>query len=148
MSGLVPSGQPGGVAEHVARGDGLFASGGELGPVGGDRFVEIEVAPVGEHETAQCRHRLGGRPHVDDRVLLPVTLDARHAGVVVVGTVECRRAAPQIDDRHTCDGDGNRCPDVALGGEVVLERSAYRLEARFHGAMDGGLVARHLGNVA
>ena len=98
------------MAEHVSGGDGLFAAGGELGPVGGDRLVQVELATVGEDEAAQRSHRLGGRPDVDDRVLLPVALDAGDAGVVVVGSVERGGAAPQVDDELAADRDRDDAP--------------------------------------
>jgi hypothetical protein len=102
------------VAEYVAGGHGLLAAGGEFGPVGGDGFVQVELAAVGEDQTAQRGHGLGGRPHVDDGVALPVAFDARNSGCVVVGAVEGGRAAPQIGDELAADGDRHRRPDIAL----------------------------------
>ena len=123
---LIPARQPGGVAQHVARGHRLLAGGGELGPVRGDRLVQVELTSVGEDQAAQRGHRLGGRPHVDDGVRLPRPL------AVVVG----RRAAPQVDDQLAVDGQRHRRPDVALGLEVRLERVPHRLETRRDRSVD------------
>ena len=57
-----------------------LAVGGELGPVLGDRRVQVELAPVGEDQAGQRRHRLGRRPDVDDRVPLPRHRPARRRG--------------------------------------------------------------------
>ncbi len=52
-----------------------LAAGGELRPVAGDGCVEVELAPVGQHQGAEEGHGLGGGPHVGDGVLLPRRAD-------------------------------------------------------------------------
>ena len=68
---LAEAREPGGVAHHVAHLNGLFAVGGEFGPVGRDAFVKVEFATVGQHQRNEERHGLGGGPDVHERVLGP-----------------------------------------------------------------------------
>ena len=56
------------------------------------------------------RHRLGTRPDVDQAVLLPR-----------LGAFLVKMAAPQIDDKFAIERDRNRCAEVAMLGEIILE---------------------------
>ena len=79
--------------------------------------VEVELAPVGQHQGAQEGHGLGGRPDVGDGVLLP---RAPSAGLV-------DRAAPDVHHRLAVQEHGHRGADVGAGveagGEVVATPS-------------------------
>ena len=68
----------------------------ELGPVVGDRRVEVELAAVGEDQRRQVRHRLGRRPDVDDRVALP----RRRLLRVGVTSPHVGDELPLVDDRR------------------------------------------------
>lgn len=112
------AGEPGGVAHDLRHGDLVLAVGGELRPVPGDRRVEVEIAPVGEHQQRGGRHRLGGRPDVHDRVPLP-------RGAVLVSI-----AAPEVDDRLAPQGHAGAGAQLVALIEVGGEGVSDRLEAR------------------
>ncbi len=114
---FLPARQAGRVGHHVADEHAVLAVRGELRPVAGDGCVEVELAPIGEHQCRYEGHGLGGGPHVDDRVPLP-----RHR-LVPVG-----ESAPQIDDRLAVEIDRNRRPHVDALGEVGGERLTHRRE--------------------
>ena len=97
--GLAPTRQPGGVAHHVTHFDTRLVVGPELRPELVDRGVQVELALVGEDQAGERRNRLGRRPDVDDRVLLPRPLHS-----VVTG----HRAAPHVHDELALDRDGDR----------------------------------------
>ena len=113
------------MAHDVADQDVLLARLRELGPVRGHGSVEVELAPVVEHEGAQERHRLGRRPDVGDGVALP------GPRLVLVGP-----AAPDVDDRLAVHEDGDGRAEVFAPVELVGQRRAHGLEARFTGAED------------
>ena len=100
---------------QVAHLDVLLAGRRELGPVLGDLAVEVELAPIGEHQRTQRGHRLGRRPDVDDRVALP----RRRLRLVDV-------AAPQVDDELAVEDDGDRRADIEALVEVLRERRLDR----------------------
>ncbi len=75
------------VREDHPSADGVLAAGRQLGPVQRRRLVEIEQAPLGEHQQAQRGHRLADREHVDERVLAPWPCGAR-----------VRRSGPDVKD--------------------------------------------------
>ena len=110
--------QPGAVTHHVAHEHAVFAARRELGPVLRDRRVEVEHAPVGEHQHAERRHGLRARVDVDDRVLDPR---------IAVGV---RDAAPQVDDRLAVDRQRDARTHFESRVEVAFERAADRFETR------------------
>ena len=125
----VDAGQPGPVRQHHPHGDRLFATGGELGPHGGDRGVEIERAALGQEQGAEGRSALGGRVHAGDRVRLP-----RPAGL------DIGDATPYVDHRSAVVVDGTRRAHVFETFEVgregvgdcapaVLDRAADEIAA-------------------
>ena len=65
----VDVGQAGLVAQQPAHGDVRLAGRLELGPVLGDRRVDVEVAPLGEQVGARRGGALGGREHELEGVL-------------------------------------------------------------------------------
>ena len=65
----VDVGQAGLVAEQPAHRDVRLAGGLELGPVGGDRRVDVELAALGQEVGARRRGALGGGEHELQRVL-------------------------------------------------------------------------------
>ena len=69
--GAVDPRQAGLVRQEVADRHVLLAGRGELGPVGGDRRLDVELAPLGQPVGAQRGGALGRREHQDHGVLLP-----------------------------------------------------------------------------
>ena len=114
--GRVEAGHAGGVGHHVAHQHALLAVLGELGPVLRHGGVEVELAPVGQHQHAGGRHGLGGGVDVDDGVALP----GYALGVGV--------AAPDVDDELAVDGHRRSRADLQPVGEVGLERVLDRFE--------------------
>jgi len=108
---LGPSGQAGGMTHQVAHLHGFLAAGRELGPVGGHRGMEVEFAPIGQHQGTEEGHRLGRRPDVDDGVLLP------GGGLRLVD-----EASPDIDHRLAAHHHRHRCPDVTSIIEALRQR--------------------------
>ncbi len=122
---LGPSGQTGGVAHEVAYLHPFLSGGGELGPVAGHRGIEVELAAVGEHQCAEEGHRLGGRPHVGQRVGLP----GRRPGLV-------DEPAPDVHHRLAPEEDRHRRPHVGPGVEAGRQRRCHPLEPRLPRTLD------------
>ena len=122
---LARSAEPGPVAEQPPHRDRLLAGRGELRPVLGDGPVDVDEAPVDELLHGHRHRTLGGRPHVDERVVLP------RLGPGGVGP-----AAPQVDHRSPGDEDAQAGTDVAPLVEVGLEGGADRAEALVAGPLD------------
>ena len=96
---VVPSAHPGArpddtgsVAHHHGQGDVFLARLPELGPVAGDRRVQVQLTAVGKLVDAGGRQALGAGQHGGQGVLLP----GAGAGYV-------SRAAPQVDDEVAVD---------------------------------------------
>ncbi len=115
------------VRHQVADLDLVLAVGRELRPVLRNGRVHVEQAALDQHEGAERHHRLGGRPHVGDRVLRP-----RH-GLGGVGP-----AAPQVDDGLTVERDRHRRAEIGTARKVRREVLSHRDEALVTGAMDLG----------
>jgi hypothetical protein len=96
--------------EHV-----LFSRGGELRPVPGNRRVKVKHAAIGQDQCTQRGHRLGDRPHVDDRVPLPRD---RAAGV--------SEPAPDIHHGLTVHVDGHRPARISLIEQSAQHRGDRR----------------------
>ena len=79
-----------GMGEHVAHGDGLFAVGRELRPVGGHRFVVVDQPAVGQYVQSGRGDPLGrGEAHRDGVVpprfvVGPFTTPQVHHGLTPV----------------------------------------------------------------
>ena len=140
---LVPAGETRRVRQDVASGDPVLPVGSELGPVAGDRLVQVELTAVGQHQAHQRGHRLGRRHDVDDRVLLPVALDDWHARFVIIGPVEGGRPTPEVHDHSAADRDCDRGSDIAVRGEVLLERGKHPFESGLNGAVNGDFWCGH-----
>ena len=80
--------QADGVVEHHAHRRALLAVARELGPVLGDRRVDVELAAAREHVRADRRRALRAREHDRDRVARPGHAVRRP-----------REPAPEVDDR-------------------------------------------------
>ena len=117
--GLAKADETGLVREQHPHGDRVLAVLGELGPVGRDGRVEVEVAARHEHVGAQRRRTFGARPNDTNRVVFP---GAPGRGV--------GDATPQVDNRLTVDRDAHRRTDLAALGEVAVELVADGLESR------------------
>ena len=130
--GWVEAGHAGGVGHHVAHQHAVLAVLGELGPVMGYGGVEVELAPVGQHQHAGGGHGLGGGVDVDDGAALPGR--AVDAGV----------AAPQVHHGLAVDGHRRSRTDLQPLGEVGLEGVPHPLEPRLASPMDlhGPIMAR------
>ena len=113
------------MAEQPAHRHVLLAGLAELGPVGGDRGVEVEQAAVGEDVGAHGRGALGGREDQLQRVL----------GVRRVGG-RVGHAAGEVDLQVAADVQREPCADVAVVGEVGQERVPHPLEPIGHEAVD------------
>src|SRR5205807_3578008 len=98
------------VAEKVANRDAVLAVLAELGPIGGDGRVDVELAARGEHVRAQRHGAFGARPHDTDGVFAPRPCGAR------IGD-----ASPEVDYVLAADGHAHRAADLAPLGEVALE---------------------------
>ncbi len=106
------------VGEDPANGDVALAVRGELGPVAGDRRVEVELAALHQPVDAHGRDALGGGEHERDGVALP------GARLVAVG-----EPAPEVDHRLALEVDAARRPHLVVLGEVALEGVPDPLEA-------------------
>src|SRR5262245_44986911 len=89
----------------------------ELGPVAGDRSVQLEEPHVDQAERADGTDRLADRVEIDDRVALPAPRQ-RRIGV----------AAPEIDDRAAVDVDRERRAHLEARPERLGKGVAYGLE--------------------
>ena len=98
--GRVEAGHARGVGHDMAHQHSVLAVLGELGPVLRHRGIEVELAPVGQHQHADRGHGLGGGVDVDDGVSLP-------GGAGGVGV-----ASPDVDDELAVDG--HRCGRAEL----------------------------------
>ncbi|KAL5355589.1 Alpha/Beta hydrolase protein [Aspergillus floccosus] len=106
----VPRGQTGAVAEKMADLDLVTAVAAELGPVFGDRGIEIQLSAVGQEKYCQCHPGLGRRPDRHDGIFLP-WLRLRGVGI----------PAPEVDDGLVADGHAERGADFVAGLHVLLE---------------------------
>jgi hypothetical protein len=97
--------------------DVLLALGRELGPVVGDRRVDVEFPTVHQHQRGEREHGLRRRPAVDDRVLGP----RRRPLLVAV-------PAPQVDDGLPVEVHGDRRAEL-VAVETALERLPHTGEA-------------------
>ena len=97
---------------QVADQDALLAVGGELRPVRGDRRVDVQLAPVDQHQRGQAGHRLGRRPDVGDGVLGP----RDRPGLVA-------EAAPQVDDDLAVDVHDERRAEFLTRVQVPRQRA-------------------------
>jgi hypothetical protein len=111
-------GQAGLVTEQVANRQAALSRRGKLGPVLGDRRIEIHQPAIDEPQQANRRDRLAERPHIDDRIASPGALPPL-----------VQPAAPEIDDEHAAHRHGNRRADVASLNEVALELRPDACEA-------------------
>ncbi len=59
------------MGEQVSYEDAVLAVGRELGPVAGDRGVEVEQAAVDQDQCREIGHGLADRPDRGEGVLLP-----------------------------------------------------------------------------
>src|SRR5205807_2604966 len=119
------------VAEHLPDGQVLLVRGPELGPVAGDRVVDLQQPLVDEPVGAEGRHRLADGEDVDQGVTLP------GAGLGGVGV-----PSPEIDDDGPVDGDTDRASQLAAGREVAGERVVHEAEPRVAPALDRWRIRR------
>jgi hypothetical protein len=119
------------VAEGPAHGDVGLAVRRELGPVAGDRRVEIEEPTLDEPEDARRRDALRRRKDERERVLHP-----RPPGGAI------GEPAPEIHDEPPAMVDRACRAHVAVAGEVLGERVAHFRETWLEGAVD---LDRHAG---
>ncbi len=98
------------VAEDHPGGDLLLAVARELGPVAGDRGVQVEPALLGEQVGTDAHRALGAGEHRDEGVLRPGP-----AGALVGG------AAPQLDHLAAAGVDGDGGAQFGELGEVARE---------------------------
>jgi len=104
------------VAQEPAHRDALLPGLRELGPVLGDRRVEVELARVDQAVGADRGHALRGRVDVGDRVALPGP-----------GARAVAPATPQVDEQLAAQRHRDRRADFA-GLEAPLERLAHARE--------------------
>ena len=116
------------VAEQILDGDIALAGSGELGPILGDRGLEIKLALIGEAMGTEGAEALGGGPYVDEGVAIP----GLGAGGVGVTT-------PEVDDRLAIEGDGYGGADLAALGEVFGEDLADAREAGIAISLNGSV---------
>ena len=107
---LVQARDAGGVGEQMPHFHGLLAGSPELRPVAGDGREHIQFAPRDEHQHRQAGDRLGRRPDIDDRVLLP-----RLCPCFIPP------AAPQVDQHLALEVDDDRRAQLLAGGNIGLE---------------------------
>ena len=103
--------------QQVAHRQARLARLGELGPVAGDRRVQIEQPGVDQAEGADRADRLADRVEIDDRVALPAPRP-RRIGV----------AAPEIDDGPAVDVDRERRAHLEARHERLGKGVAHGLE--------------------
>ena len=118
---------PGAVRHHHRDGDVLLAGLAELGPVPGDRGVQVELAAVGQQVHAGARQSLGAGEDAGQGVFAPGLRAVRR-----------RQATPQVDDELAFHPDRHGGTDLAAVGEVGLEGVADPLESGLAGTVDGG----------
>ena len=82
-----------------------------------DRGVNIQLAPVNQHQRGQAGHRLGRRPDIGDGVLGP----RDRPGLVA-------KAAPHVDDDVAVDVQDERCAELLTRVQVPRQRGAHPLE--------------------
>ena len=116
--------------EHVADERRLLARLRVLGPVAGDRRVELEQAALGEQPGARGGERLRDRVDVRDRVPPP-----RRAGDGVGET------GPEVDREPAVEPDGDRGAELAALLEPGRERVADGVEPRVAATVELGLHA-------
>jgi hypothetical protein len=119
--GVVDDRQPGPVRQQPANGDACLARRRELGPVGGHRLIQVELAPLREQVRAGRRGGLGRRVHQLQRVPGPGPA-GRGIG----------QAAPQVDHLAAVPVHADRRPHVTAALEVSAERLPDPLEAWLH----------------
>ncbi len=116
---------------HQLAERGVASRAGELGDVGADRLVEVELAFLGEQKREQAGEVLGDRtdPHARRRRVGRPVLEARHA-----------ERAP-IDERAILD-DANHHPRL-VGAVPRREQSVELFGDRLHLRRRGLVVCRH-----
>ncbi|AIA04098.1 hypothetical protein DC74_3603 [Streptomyces noursei] len=127
----VQGGDAGAVREEVADQDAVLAGGLELGPVGADGGVQVELAALVQQEGDGGGDALGGG--ADD--LGGAGLPGGGRGVARLG-VAVLGAAPEVDDLAAVPVDGHRRSALAALGEVGCEGVPDRLEAVLDRALD------------
>jgi hypothetical protein len=110
--------QAGLVSQQPADQEALLALGGELGPVGGDRRVQVQFASLDEQQRAGSGRRFGGGINDLQGVVLP------RPGGLGIGD-----AAPQVGHRSAVQVHADRRAHFRAVGEVRRERLADRLES-------------------
>jgi hypothetical protein len=115
---LGPPGDARCVRQEMANEHIFLTAGGELGPVLGDRSIEVEFAAVDEQQRAQRHHCLGARPHIGDRVPFP------RSGARLVS-----ETTPHIDDEFTIDNDRDRSPTIGARGQVGAQDVGHLRES-------------------
>ena len=120
--------QSGPMRQEVPDGHARLAPGGELGPIGGDWLVVVQLTAVGQSVDDRGGHALGGREADRERVGRP------WPGAVAVGV-----AGPEVHDRLPAQAHGQRS---ATTGTVhqALERARNGLEpgCRLSSVRQGG----------
>ena len=125
--GSAVPGESGSMNQHLARGDCAFPVLRELRPVRGDGLVEVEQAPVDQHQDHDHQRDLRRREDPYDGVGLP-----GRDHLVVAG------AAPEVDDVLAVDGDGQRRTLVEPVVEVASERLLEQPEPFVAESVDPG----------
>jgi hypothetical protein len=118
-------GQPGLVAEQPAHRQLVLALGGELGPVAGNRCIQVELAALGQAVRHDRQRPLGRRRHHLE--------GAVRVGIVALGL---GGAAPQVDHRLAAAVHAAGGAHLAPLRKVALELVPHRLEAGRYRAPD------------
>ncbi len=114
---LAHRGQTGPMAQQESHRQLFFSRLRKLGPVARNRSVKIELALIDQPMRADRGQPLGARVNVNQRVARPWP----RARLI-------RVTAPQIDERRTVEGYGNRRADFASALEVLREHRAHAPE--------------------
>ncbi|EGH28404.1 hypothetical protein PSYJA_05149 [Pseudomonas syringae pv. japonica str. M301072] len=122
---LTQRGQPGLMAEQLAKRDGGLARSGEFGPKPGHGFVQLQLALFDQLQNRHAGEGLGAGEQVENSVGVP------RLGTVLVGS-----ARPQIDD---CLATNLNAQGGAALLRVVKERRkgfTYCFELKFVMTLD------------
>ena len=125
VEGLVDRRQPGPVVEQRADRDVFLAVPSEGRPVVGDGLVEIELAPVFEHQEGNGAQALGGAEDHPEGVVFP------GAFAVAVGD-----AGPEVDHQLALAVRGKGGTHLVPVFEVGAKRVEHGLETRCDVAVD------------
>ncbi|MCY1377001.1 hypothetical protein D9M69_645390 [compost metagenome] len=107
------------MAEQLAQGDGVFAGGGEFGPVARDRGIQLQLAFGHQLQRGDSGKGLGAGEQIGDSVAVP------GLGPVLVGS-----AGPQIEDGFAADLNAQRCATFLGIVEQRRERLSHRFELK------------------